>query len=395
LTGRQGGADPERREGSPIDVEKLRAKEFSWIEADEVIYLNAASTGPQPKRTVDTLKAWADLRGSMHKVDTELQFGTLRRSRELCARLVGAKPSEIALATNTGFGLNLAARALPLKPGDVVVTPDAEFPANVYPWHGAARARGLEYRRLKATDGVVDDETVLRALDDKRVKCLSVSWIGFANGAKLDLVRIGRMCRDRGVFFVVDAMQGLGAFTLDARAANIDVLACGAQKWLLGPWGSAFTYVRSELIETLEPPVVGWMAPKGTDDFSRLLEYDFTWRNDARRFEQITLPYQDFAGMNTSLELLEELGYPAIGAHVNALADEIVKCADAAHLEVVTPRDKVRRAGIVSVRLREAARASERLKKAGVVHSLREGAIRLSPHVYNTAEEIRKTLELL
>jgi cysteine desulfurase/selenocysteine lyase len=242
---------------------------------------------------------------------------------------------------------------------------------------------------------MVDDETVLRALDDKRVKCLSVSWIGFANGAKLDLVRIGRMCRDRGVFFVVDAMQGLGAFTLDARAANIDVLACGAQKWLLGPWGSAFAYVRSELIETLEPPVVGWMAPKGTDDFSRLLEYDFTWRDDARRFEQITLPYQDFAGMNTSLELLEELGYSAIGAHVTALADEIVKCADAARLEIVTPKDKVRRAGIVGVRPREAAKASERLKKAGVVHSLREGAIRLSPHVYNTIGEIRKALELL
>jgi selenocysteine lyase/cysteine desulfurase len=105
----------ERSEGSALDVEALRAREFPWIATEGIVYLNAASTGPQPARTVERLKEWAELRGSMHKIDFELQFGTLRRSRELCARLIGAKPTEIALATNTGFGINVAARALPLS----------------------------------------------------------------------------------------------------------------------------------------------------------------------------------------------------------------------------------------------------------------------------------------
>lgn len=377
-----------------LDVEQLRRKEFPWIETDGVTYLNAASTGPQPRRTVEKLKEWAELRGSMYKIDFEMQFGTLRRSRELSARLIGAKPTEIALATNTGFGINLAARALPLKKGDVMLVPSGEFPANVYPWMGAAQDRGLEVRHLPMREGLLDDDALIRALDDKRVKLCAVSWVGFATGYKADLERIGKACRERGIWFVVDSIQALGPFTLDVRACNIDILANGAQKWLLSPWGSAFAYVREELIHELEPPIVGWMAPKGTDDFSRMLDYDMTWRDDARRFELISLPYQDFAGMNASLELFEELGHAAIGTHVTAMAYEIVRCAEAAKLSF-TPRETSRRAGIVSVRPRDAARASERLTKANVVHSLREGAIRLSPHVYNTPAEIRKVFELL
>jgi cysteine desulfurase / selenocysteine lyase len=386
---------PSASEGSALDVEQLRAREFPWIETDNVTYLNAASTGPQPRRTVETLKTWAELRGSMHRIDFEMQFGTLRRSRELCARLIGAKPAEIALATNTGYGINLAARALALKKGDVFLVPAGEFPANVYPWMGAANDRGLEFRQVPMRDGLLDEEALIRALDDKRVKVCAVSWVGFATGYKADLARIGKACRERGIWFVVDSIQGLGPFTLDVRACNIDILANGAQKWLLSPWGSAFAYVREELIPELEPPIVGWMAPRGTDDFSRMLDYDMTWRDDARRFELISLPYQDFAGMNASLELLEEFGHAAVGAHVTRLADEIVACAEARKFELITPRDPSRRAGIVSVRPRDATKASERLTRAGVVHSLREGAIRLSPHVYNTVAEIRKTIELL
>lgn len=377
-----------------LDVEQLRAREFPWIEADGVIYLNAASTGPQPRRTVETLKEWAELRGSMHKIDFEMQFGTLRRSRELCARLIGAKPTEIALATNTGYGINLAARALPLKQGDVLLVPAGEFPANVYPWMGAAHDRGLEVRQLPMRDGLLDEDALVAALDDKRVKVCAVSWVGFATGYKADLERIGKACRANSVSFVVDAIQGLGPFTLDVRACHIDILACGAQKWLLSPWGSAFAYVREELIHELEPPIVGWMAPKGTDDFSRMLDYDMTWRDDARRFELISLPYQDFAGMNTSLELFEELGHGAIGDHVTAIVDEIVKCAEATKL-AFTPRERLRRAGIVGVRPRDATKASDRLSGANVVHSLREGAVRLSPHLYNTTTEVRKVFELL
>lgn len=379
-----------------FDADALRAREFPWAARGDAIFLNAASTGPLPQRAVTALTEWANLRANLHLLKEEKQFETLARTRELAAKMIGASPKEIACATNTGFGINLAARALPLKTGDVILTPDLEFPANVYPWIAAADARGLKYRKLSFPDGILDEDALVQAIEDPAVKCVSVSWVGFATGYRVDLERIGRACRLRGAYFVVDAIQGLGPCSLDVRAANIDILACGGQKWLLSPWGSAFVYVREELARTLEPPIVSWMAPKGTDDFRRMTEYDATWRDDARRFELISLPFQDFAGMNASLELLAELGPAAVAAHIARLADEIVAWAQA-HREItlVTPADPARRAGIVSLRPPDGARVSERLKNAGVVHSFREGAIRLAPHVYNTIDDVRSALKII
>ena len=217
--------------------------------------------------------------------------------------MIGAKPAEIALATNTTFGINLAAFSLPLKRGDVVLSPDLEFPANVYPWMQLAERRGIEYRRLECDDGVLHRDRLERELEDERVKLVTVSWVQFASGARVDLAALGALCHERGVYFVVDAIQGLGPLTLDMSKTHVDILACGAQKWLLSPWGAAFVYVRQPLIEQLEPHDVSWMSVEGSDDFTRLTNYDLKWRQDARRFEFVTLPYQDYAGMNASLEL--------------------------------------------------------------------------------------------
>ena len=378
-----------------IDVAALRRREFPWAEKGDIVFLNAASTGPLPERSIAVLNEWARLRATPHKLRDDVQFGTLARGRELVAKLIGAKTSEIALSVNTSFGINVAAFALPFAAGDVILTPDLEFPANVYPWMAAARVRGLEYRRLPLDNGLIDEDALIAALDDDSVKCVSVSWVGFANGFRADLARIGRECRMRGIYFVVDAIQGLGPLTLDMKSLDVDVLACGAQKWLLGPWGAGFTYVREDLIREIDPPIVSWMSARGTDDFSRLTTYDPAWRDDARRFEFITVPYQDFAGMNASLELIAELGPAAVSAHIVALADQIVRWAQEHDVALVTPADGRRRAGTVSIRPRDGARVSERLRDAGVVHSYREGAIRLAPHVYNTPDDIARALALV
>jgi cysteine desulfurase / selenocysteine lyase len=381
--------------GASFDVDALRAKEFPWTQTGQTIFMNAASTGPLPRRTVETAEAWAALRAEPHRLTDAALFAALSRSRELIATLIGARASEIALAVNTSYGMNLAALALPLAPGDVIITPDLEFPANVYPWAAVASARGLEYRRIPLRNGVLDEDDLHRALEDRAVKCVSVSWVGFANGYRVDLARLGRACRRQGAYFVVDAIQGLGPCTIDVSTLEIDILACGAQKWLLSPWGAGFVYVRRELAQTLDPPMVSWMAARGTDDFGKLTEYDFDWRDDARRYEFVTLPFQDFAGMNSSLELFMELGPARIAEHITRLADDIVSWSRDTRTPLVTPADRSHRAGIVCVKPRDAASVSARLKAAGVVHSYREGGIRLSPHIYNTSDEMRRALELI
>ncbi len=377
-----------------LDVEALRKTEFPWMLTGDAVFLNAASTGPLPQRAVDVLTEWARLRATPHKLKDEVNFGTLTRSRELIATLIGAGSDEIALATNTGYGINLAARSLPMTKGDVIVTPHREFPANVYPWMGAAKARGLEYRLLPLQRSQRVEDVLIASLADPKVKCVAASWVDFLTGYRVNLEEVGRACRAHGAYFVVDGIQGLGPCTLDLSHGLVDVFACGSQKWLLSPWGSGFVYVRRDMIAKLEPSPVSWMSPRGTDDFNRLLEFDSTWRDDARRFEFITLPFQDFAAMNASLEILIDAGPANTEAHVNALVTEMVKLNDGrASVQVLTSPDPAQRAGIVTLRPENGAKVSEALKAAGVVHSLREGAIRLAPHLYNTRDEIRKALE--
>ncbi|HUO51813.1 MAG TPA: aminotransferase class V-fold PLP-dependent enzyme, partial [Gemmatimonadaceae bacterium] len=264
------------------DVHALRAREFPWAEQGKAVYLNNASTGALPARTLRAVEEFHALRGEPWRLTDEAEMDVLRRARELAARLINAGADEIACLSNTTYGINIAARSLPLKRGDVVLTFDREFPANIYPWMALAK-RGVTLERIPARDGLPDEDALLAAIGKPGVRAVAIGWVNFATGYKADLARIGRACRERGIYFVVDAMQGLGGATLDARACCIDILACGGQKWLLAPWGSGFAYVRRELIREIEPEAVGWMAMRASEDFTRLVDYEFAFHEDARR----------------------------------------------------------------------------------------------------------------
>jgi selenocysteine lyase/cysteine desulfurase len=380
-----------------FDVDGLRRQEFPWAARGEAIYLDHAATGPLPQRTRDAMAAYGIKRAEPFRLGAEDYFPVHERARARAAALIGARPQEIALMTNTSHGLNLAARALPTGPGDVILSTHGEFPANVYPWMAVARARRAEHRLLPLKGDWPDEDALMRAIEtDAKVKIVALSWVSYWSGHRFDLAAIGAACRRRGIYFVVDAIQGVGPLALDVHASNIDVLACGAQKWLLSPWGTGFAYVREELIAHLEPGEVGWMAQASSGDFGKFLDYDARWHEDARRFEVITLDFVNFLGMAESLGLFLDLGLAAIEAHVRSLGDRAVAFADA-HREVtlVTPRDATRRAGVLSFRTRDVAGASARLKAARVTHTVREGCVRLSPSFYNTAEELDLAMELL
>jgi selenocysteine lyase/cysteine desulfurase len=373
-------------------VAALRQAEFPW--AVDTVYLDHASIGPMPERTRRALEQMGQKRARPFEIKPEDQFGALVRSRELAARLIHAEPAEIALATNTSYGLSIAARALPFQHGDVVLVSDREFPANVYPWKRLGD-RGVSLELVPTTpEGWPDEERLLARLADPRVRCLAVSLTQFANGYTVDLGRLSAATRAGGQFLVVDAIQGLGQLPLDVRATPVDVLSCGAQKWLLSPWGSGFMYVRRELIPTLEPAVVSWMAFEGTEDFTRLCEYRDALHTDARRFELITLPFQDFVGMNQSLDLLLTLGIPAIQRHLATLHRPILDWADRRGIAVTSPRGAAG-SGILCLAPPGLETVHRSLRQARVFCSLREGAIRLSPHCYNTREEMERVVEVL
>jgi cysteine desulfurase/selenocysteine lyase len=257
-------------------------------------------------------------------------------------------------------------------------------------------SRGVKLVRVPCAGDLPDEDAILAALDQPRVRAVVLSWVSFATGYRIDVERIGRACRERGIWFVLDAIQGVGSVPLDVRTAHVDVVACGGQKWLLSPWGTGFVWLRPDLVQSLRPVDVSWMSTRSSDDFSRLIDYDFTYRADARKFEMITLPYQDFIGLNSALDLFFEVGLDDVYAHIHRLTTRIVTWTfGVSGVRLVTPPDAERRGGIVAVAPREPAAASERLTAAGITHSLRERAIRLSPHFYNTDAEIDRALEML
>ncbi|MEX2155410.1 MAG: aminotransferase class V-fold PLP-dependent enzyme [Gemmatimonadales bacterium] len=371
----------------------LRAAEFPWTA--DTIYLNNASIGPIPERTRRALDEFTAKRTAPHLLPDRELFAGLAAARLGIAQLINADPSEIALATNTGFGLHLAARALPLKAGDTVLLSDKEFPANVYPWL-LLRDQGITVEMARCRpEGWPDEDYMLTRLRDPRVRVLALSFVQFSNGYRADLKKLGAACRANGTFLVVDGIQGIGNSVLDVRETPVDILACGGQKWLLSPWGSGFVYVRRELIPTLEPMVTGWMAFEGTDDFSRLTEYNPTFRADARRFEMITLPYQDFVGMTASLGLLLEIGVRDVAEVTRAAHEPVLKWAQENGVRIASPVEDHHRSAILCVAPPKPVEAYHAMKRAHVVCSLREGAIRLSPHCYNTVEEMEKVIEVL
>lgn len=379
------------------DVHAVRAREFGWTDSGEAIYFDHASTGPIPARARHAMAGFAVKRAEPFRLTKSDYFPVLKRARERAAQLIGASPANIALMTNTTHGVNLAARALPYGAGDIILSTQGEFPANVYPWMAAARARGAEYRLLPLSGELPDEGALMRAIEtDPRVRVVALSWVSYWSGHRFDLSAIGAACRARGIWFFVDAIQGVGPLALDVVDAKVDILACGAQKWLCSPWGTGFTYVRNDLVTRLEPAEVGWMAQPASDDFAHFLEYDPTLHADARRFEVMTLDFVNFLGMSESLGLLLELGPVAVAAHVRSLGDRAVAFAESTlRVALVTPRDPGRRAGVFAFRTADVGAASARLRSARVSHSVREGCIRLAPHFYNTIAEIDRVLELL
>lgn len=374
--------------------EMIRRSEFAALD-DGGIFLNSASVGPMPARSVAVLAAANRDRARPAMWPVERLNAILTESRYLGARLVNAHESEIALMPNTTTGLNVAAHALPLGQGDLVLTFDGEFPSNVYPWLRLA-PKGVTLELIPRTaEGWPDEARMLDRLLDPRVKAVVVSLTQFANGYTVDLAALSRATRARGIYLVVDAIQAVGQLPVDVQATPVDFLACGAQKWLLSPWGTGFLYVRKELCTALEPTFAGWAAFMGTDDYTRLTAYDPRPWPDARRFELITLPVQDFAAMNASVGLLLQVGIANVAAHIQRLHEPLIAWAAERGAAVTSPRG-ARGSGILCLRpAGDVAQHFARLQSNGVQCSLREGSIRLSPHLFNTFADITRVEELL
>ena len=372
----------------------LREREFADLGSG--VFFDAASFGILPRRTVEAVAKLSAARTRAGGFIEEVLGEALERARTAAARLVGAGADEIVLAPNTSYGVNLASALVAAgEPGTVVVS-EGEFPANVLPWL-PLEEEGFRVERVPTDDlGRPDEERLRERLDRNDVRAFALSAVQFATGHRADVEGFGALCRERDVLFCVDAIQLLGAAPLDVEAARVDVLASGGQKWLCSPWGSGFAYVRRELQKRFEPPMVSWLSVDGATDFGRPLEYHLDFVPDGRKFELGTLGIQDYAGLARSVEMFLEVGVERVREHLLEVQRPLVEWIDAApHAMAVSPLDPGRRAGIVSFRVPSPEGTAAVLRDAGFHISVREGAVRISPHLYNTVEEMEALVETL
>lgn len=378
----------------PYDFSALREREYAWMNQGKTIYLNAASTGPFPKSAVDVADRWTRLRAEPQHIPLTLMQDEAAKARRQYGALIGADEGEIALMPNTTYGLNLAARALPLRPG-TILTFDGEFPSCVYPFM-ALSPRGISLELVPKRDGIPDEDLLVKKIGRGDVVAVVVSWVQFANGFVADLERIGNACRAAGAFFIVDGIQGAGALPINVHDLPIDIFASGAQKWQLSPWGTGYVYVRKDLIETFDPHDVGWACMTSSVDYNRLTDYTYDFFKDARKFEVVTISYHDFAVSNASTKLLMDAGTVNTRAHINSLVERLIDWADSrSDVRIVSPRDPARRAGVFAFAPQNIDAAYTKLKRGSVTCGTREGAIRLAPHCYNTMAEMERVIALL
>ncbi len=355
-------------------------------------FFDHAAVAPLTARARDALIAWAaDMadHGLVHEPDWNRR---VEEVRGLAARLLNADPLDVAFIKNTSEGIGIVAEGYPWRPGDNVVTAEDEYPANRYPWMNLAD-RGVEVRAVPGRAGrvVLDD---LHAAMDSRTRLVSLSFVEFATGFRNDLDAVGALCREHGVHFFVDAIQGLGVLPLDVRRTPIDFLAADGHKWLLGPEGAGVFYVRRELVDLLHAVGVGWNSTVGARDFSRI---DFCLKPHAGRWESGTLNVAGVTALGASLAWLLEIGVEAIEARVLELTDYLCAGAEKVGLTVYSSRRPGEKSGIVSLVAAGAdvRQLMRRCREEGIVVNQRAGRLRVSPHCYNTTEEIDKFLGVL
>ncbi len=377
-----------------IDWDAVRDDQFPV--ARNWAYMDHAAVAPLPRRSGDVLRDWTT-RQEQHGVVA--WSGNERRLEEIrgtVASLINAHRDEIAFINSTTHGIGLIAEGYPWREGDNVVTAADEYPSNLYPWMNL-EGRGVEVRQVPGREGRIRLEDLDAAID-RSTRILTISHVEFATGFRNDLDALAELCHARGVALFVDAIQGLGPHRIDVRQTPIDFLAADGHKWLLGPEGAGFLFVRGDWIDRLRPIGVGWHSVVGSYNAP---EPEFRLKPNAQRWEGGSFNMPGLLTLGASLDLLVQWGAAAVAMRIRDRAERVRELASSAGWSVYgSTRPSDRSAIVVLERegVDPAAAAVELRRQHRIVAACRRGRHRISPHVYNNdsdLERLRAALEAL
>jgi selenocysteine lyase/cysteine desulfurase len=354
------------------------------------VYVNSCSQGALSTEVETALGTFID---SWHESGSpwDRWMEEFERLRAAAARAIGADADEVAIMPSASVAIASIATALAFDAErSKVVLGEFEFPTMAHVWL-AERPRGAQISWARARGEELPLEAYATDVDD-RTRVVPVAHVCFRNGYRADVPGLVTLCRERGAHVFLDDYQRTGNAPLDVHALGVDFFVTGALKYLLGPSGVAFLYVRRALIEQLTPLVTGWFGREQPFAFSPA---PLDWSATARRFETGTPPVPNVFAARAGIELLESVGFDAIASRIDALVHRCIAGARARGFAVLTPEDPARRGPLVVVRSSNAAELVERLGARGVIASARGHGLRVSFHAYNTVEDVDAVLDAL
>lgn len=369
-------------------------QEFS--DFSPLVYLDCSYQGPFPRATVDRIHRAIELKTHPDRLKALEYFGLPKRVRACIARLTGAADTEIALTSSATQAIGIAAAGLPFAAGDEVVVASSNFPSNLFTW--------LHLRRKEVTVKVIHPAGGEVTLDQvaaevtPRTRVLALDWVNYASGYRIDLAAFGALIHAQGGILVVDGTQGVGANELDLHALPVDLMACAAYKWLLGPYGTGFAYVARDLLDKLDLPVINWYSVEGADDFDSLPMDEFRLIHDARVFDSgETGNFINLHALEASLEFVEGVTIRTVNAHCRALLHRLQAGLLAFGYKLSAASLPGHESTILCFQASTTELTAELHRKLSANHiavSLRQGMIRVSPYLYNDEADIDRMLEI-
>jgi len=372
-----------------MNKEKIR-KSFPHI-ANETIYFNHASIGPLTNEVREKINQYLELRSIDIKKSFEMFLLADKNAKTKLADFFNCNRNEIAWKDNVSNALNILANGIEWKAGDRIILNDIEFPSNVYPFLNLKKY-GVEIDFVKSKNGIIELSDVEKAITE-RTKLISISLVQFLSGFRTDIETLGKICDSKGIIFSVDAIQGAGIVEIDVEKSKIDFLAGGAQKWFMSVMGTSYMYVSEKLRDRLNQTDVGWLS---VEDAWNLTDYNLALQPDATRYQTGTMNALGIIAFDKSLELFESVGIKNIEKEILANTNHFIERLQSIGISPLLENvSEINKAGIVTFKVNEPEIVLAELKKQNIVGELREGLIRMSPHFYNTKDEIDAVADAL
>ena len=357
-------------------------------------YLNSAAVSPMPLTAVNAIRSQLDdvsLNGSANYLEW---VATKNRARALIASMLHVQPETLAFMRNTSDGFAAVASGMNWKTGDNIVSFANEFPANFYPWRHVRDRFGVELRLAPEREGRIDLDELI-SLIDSNTRLVAISTVQYASGFAADLERLAAASHAVDALLAVDMIQGLGARGYDLPALGVDIASGASHKWMCAPEGCGLLYVSNDARDRVDPTFVGWISVETPWDFE---DREQPFKPNALAWESGTGCSSLFYGLEQSVKLLTDIGLNKIEAYLEELTDYLCELVDGNRYEFISSRTPGEKSSIVCIRHRNGATSSEiaaHLEREKIIVSPRGDRLRISPHFYNTREEIERLVAAL